>query len=370
MKRSLYLKVLSILAMVAVFCACEQSTLIEKVQFTSIELMRTTQTSASMTCNINKLEPVEGLILGICLSTDSLIDESDLIQSYSSFGTSITYKFEELNDSSTYFAGFYLKTADEILFSKVTQFTTLPKTKILSEVMPLLNDRWVSGYWPYNAYYPVYEGDNSINGHYQAACGPTALSRILCYWGSHLTYAGTIDAMNTWGAVRFTCNLESLNINFNNLYVSLPEEATEAQYTDVAKIFLAAGAVGLTNAMDAGTPPDEFIDALREHFTLDEDVHFAIRWEYSKEARIEFLKSELSAGCPLAMAARTADSPAPSESGTVQGHWFNIDGYNSENLFHISYNWKYGNFEGYYDVDDFGDYNSYGMVIAGFKPAE
>lgn len=254
---------------------------------------------------------------------------------------------------------------DSIIFYNPQTGSNLP-----TSVSPLLTNNWKLYAWPYNAYYPDYSGSSNVNGKFAAACGPTALSRVLGFWKEQITYTGIIDAMNTWNDVLFQCNLDTLDIDFNNLPAQLNEDDPENIYNDVAEIFLAAGAVGLTNAMDAGTPSTDFIDAIKIHFNLDNNVRFERRWDYTKEEWINLLKTELAAGHPLMIAARTEASPAPWEGGNVAGHWFNIDGYNNNDEFHINYNFSHGNFEGYYDVDDFGDFNSYGMVVVGFKPAQ
>lgn len=308
--------------------------------------------------------------LGICYGQQSSPDLSNHHVLANCQNTSFDITLTNLSPNTQYFARTFATDDAGTIYGNEITFTTSTEETLPTEVAPLIQNSWSVFNWPYNAYYPTYNGQNAVNGHYPAACGPTALARILGYWAGKIKPKGEIDAMNTWNEVRFQCDLNNLNIDYNNLPSILNQSATEAQYKNVAKIFLAAGAVGLTNMMDLGTPPDSFTEALKKHFTVSSNVRLARRWDYTRVEWIQLLKQELAKGNPIAIAARTADSPAPGQSGNVNGHWFNIDGYNADNEFHISYNYGWNNFEGYYDVDNFGDFNSYGIAIIGFQPAE
>ena len=71
------------------------------------------------------------------------------------------------------------------------------------------------------------------------------------------------------------------------------------------------------------------------------------------------------------IAGRTKDSPAPWQPGNSSGHWFNVDGYNTNGEFHVLYNYgPAGNpIQGYFDADDLGGiYTEYNQMIIGFAP--
>ncbi|TAJ11784.1 hypothetical protein DMA11_15440 [Marinilabiliaceae bacterium JC017] len=301
---------------------------------------------------------------GICWGTSEMptMEEN---KAETTMGENITIKTPLLKSDTKYYVRAFAKSSIGISYSEQIEVNT---KQLPASVEPLIDNKWTVFEWPYNAYFPDYSGENNINNKFPAPCGATTIARLLGYWKDKITYTGNISSMNTWNEVKFTCDLDNIQINYNNLPASLDYNSTENEYKDVSKIFLVAGAVGLTNNMDYGTPPDSFIEALKKYFNVGDDIKFAKRWEHNKDEWIEILKAELAKGHPLAIAARTADSPAPDKEGQVSGHWFNIEGYNAENKFYIDYNYGGNAFRGYYDVDDFGEFNSYGMVITGFEP--
>lgn len=275
---------------------------------------------------------------------------------------------KDLVPGSTYHVRAFATNSKGTSYGSDLTFTTFSFNALPPAVQPLMKSKWTVFTWPYNAYYPAYTGSSHVQFKFPAPCGPTTLARVLAYWQGKIYGKGKVDAMNTTNEVRFTCDLASLSINYNNLPATLDNGANESQYKDVANLFLEAGAVGLTNLMDVGTPGDAYINGLKKYFNVSGEVRFAKRWEYSREDWIKLLKTELAYGRPLMIAARTVNSPAPWVGGNVEGHWFNIEGYNAENKFYIDYNYAGTGFRGYYDVDDFGVYKSYGLVIVGFKP--
>lgn len=305
---------------------------------------------------------------GICWSTHDLPCVTDSALEISGNAALYTCELSHLQINTTYHVRAFATNEVGTGYGQDVSFKTLAENVLPISVDPLLKVSWSVFTWPCNYYYPAYSGPNNINGKYPAPCGPTTLARVLAYWGGRMHGKGIINAMNTTNEVRFVLNLDSLSINYANLPATL-RNTSFSEYTDVAKVFWVAGAISLTNFADVGTPGDLYIQGLKQYLNVNPDVHFARRWDYSKEDWIQLLKNELAHGRPVMIAARTAASPAPWESGSVAGHWFNIEGYNAENKFYINYNYASpGAFKGYYDVDNFGEYKSYGLAVIGFKP--
>ncbi|MFA5849909.1 MAG: C10 family peptidase [Bacteroidales bacterium] len=304
---------------------------------------------------------------GICWSVNANPSKSDNVVFSSNTTTAFVCVVSDLQINTTYHIRAFASNEKGTSYGEDKSFKTPDENSLPVSVEPLLSTEWSVFTWPYNAYYPAFTGTNNVNGKYPAPCGPTTLSRVLAYWKGKIYGSGTIDGLTTTGDARFRLKFDTLAINYNNLQNTFGSNPSFDQYKDVAKLFLAAGAVGLTNRMDVGTPGDEYIAALKTYFNVSSNVRFVKRWEYTKEDWIKLLKRELAYGRPLMIAARTATSPKPGESGMVSGHWFNIEGYDSNNKFYINYNYSQP-FSGYYDVDDFGVYNSYGLVVIGFGP--
>ncbi|PKO99439.1 MAG: hypothetical protein CVU13_05015 [Bacteroidetes bacterium HGW-Bacteroidetes-8] len=306
---------------------------------------------------------------GICWSTTVNPVKTDNASKSEDFTASFTCVATGLAINTTYHARAYAVNVKGTSYGEDLTFKTLAENELPASIDPLLSTKWSVFTWPYNAFYPAYSGSNSINGKLPAPCGPTTLSRVLAFWKGQIFASGTIDALDSKGETRFKVNLDTIKINYNNLPVTFGATPTFDQYKDVAKLFLTSGAVGLTNLMDVATPGDAYINALKTYFNVDPQVKFAKRWEYTREEWINLLKTELAKGHPLMVVARTSDSPKPWEPGHVYAHWFNIEGYDSGNRFYIDYNFDPRQpFNGYYDVDDFGVYKAYPMVIINFKP--
>jgi hypothetical protein len=283
---------------------------------------------------------------------------------------SYTCKISGLQPRANYHLRAYAVFSDKVVYGDEITFTTLDNDLLPVQVEPMLGYNWTVFTWPYNAFYPAYNGTNAVHSKYPAPCGPTTLARVLAYWKGRIKGSGFIDARTSAGDARFTVNLDTISIDYSNLPASLSSNASYSQYKNVAKIFLVAGSVGLTNFIDVGTPGDDIINGFKRYFNVSDNVRFIRRWDYSRSEWIKLLKTELAAGRPLMIAARTASSPIPGQPGSVAGHWFNIEGYNSDDKFYINYNYQGTGFKGYYDIDSFGEYCKYGLVVAGFEPRE
>jgi len=336
----------------------------------TFEIQEVTNISAVAGGTITNTNSVAISSMGVCWGEDPeptiLGDKKET----DSDGNTFTCGVTGLTPRTRYYLRAYAEYADKVVYGEELTFTTLDNDLLPVAVEPLLETSWTVFTWPYNAMYPAYTGTNSINGKYPAPCGPTTLARVLAYWGGEIHGSGIIDATTTTGDARFTVNLDTVIIDYSNLPVSLKETATYSQYKNVAKIYLVAGSVGLTNFIDVGTPGDAIINGFKRYLNVSDDVRMIRRWDYTKSEWIKLLKTELAAGRPLMIAARTASSPAPGEPGNVAGHWFNIEGYNSKDRFYINYNYQGTGFKGYFDVDEFGEYCNYGIVVAGFEPKE
>jgi len=159
-----------------------------------------------------------------------------------------------------------------------------------------------------------------------------------------------------------------MNLDYDQMPNTCAENAAEADYQQIAKLMLATGAVAHTNGMAFGNPDyDEVCEAIAYHFKL-KPLTYHRRWEHSKADWENLIRAEIDAGRPVLVAGRTTSSPAPWENGNVEGHWYNIDGYNDKGEFFVDFN--IGNHEGWRDVDDFDDYKAYNVIVIGFEAAE
>lgn len=372
MKPSVY-KIVGLILFSSTFFSCEKSgsgvetpKVLPSVSSSSISnLTNTTLTFGGDVTNAGD-SPVTSR--GVCWSLSS---NPKITDSKSESGTglgSFSCNIAGLTPRTKYHIRSFATNSSGTSYGADISFFTLDNDMLPVSVAPLLTKNWTVFTWPYNIYYPAYSGQNAVNGKLAAPCGPTTLSRVLAYWNGRITASGTIDAYTTTNDCHFLVRLDTISINYNNLPAVLTSSSSPSEYRDVAKLFLVAGAVSLTNFIDVGTPGEQIINGFKRYFNVSDNVRFIKRWDYSKSQWIKLLKTELAAGRPLMIAARTLDSPDPGQPGNVAGHWFNIEGYNDKDEFYINYNYTGLGFSGYFDVDNFGEYCKSGLVVAGFEP--
>jgi len=244
---------------------------------------------------------------------------------------------------------------------------TVSITKGAQAVAPLIKSKWQTFSYPLNAYFPYDSSSkNSVNGHEGNACGPTALAKILHYMQYPSNGVGKFD-YNQWN-MQWICDLTTLNLNYANMPNQLSSTDPESTYKDAAKLMLASGVASYYVKIWAANVTAELVPGLIQYFSLDPGLKVVNRWEVSREEWINTMKNELLNGRPFMVAGRTTSSPAPWGSGSVAGHWFNVDGFNAEGKFHVLVN--YGKIEGYYDADDLTGsegYTAYNSAVIGFK---
>jgi hypothetical protein len=237
-----------------------------------------------------------------------------------------------LKASTAYYARAYATNAVGTGYGSAVMVATLNGYGLPAAVSPLVSNRWLDYTPPYNAYYP---SSGSTKG--QATCGPTALAKLLGY-GKNSDWQGSIDETDGAG-YHWKINLAQTKIDFSKVYDWLDPNATQAQYDQTAKIFLAAGAVGNLNGIGYGTTSESLFDTFAYYFKLSPALHMEIDWNYTAEDWQHLVEWELAHGRPLMVAGRTPESPDPWQGGNSDGHWWVVDGYNDQDQVHATYDY-------------------------------
>jgi len=232
---------------------------------------------------------------------------------------------------------------------------------------PLIKTTWNNYQWPLNAYYPLDPAGGAEGLGYRIgnACGPSSITRILRYWEYPRHGAGGINFTAGNGA-HWQADFSAADYRYDQMPYDLPATATEAVYGPTATLSFHAAAA-MEDWGGSGMDTQWLRRMFVNYFRYAPQAYEACRWQYSREEWIALLKSELDAGHPLLVMARTAVSPAPWQPGNFDGHWFVIDGYNSQDKFHYAYGYGIP-YPEYCDVDDMGNYNSYHSVLIGLVP--
>jgi hypothetical protein len=256
-----------------------------------------------------------------------------------------TAALSSLTVKTTYYVRAYATNSAGTGYGAVQTLATLNQYGLPASVGPLITNQWLDYTPPYNDYYP------SLNGTIgQAACGPTAIAKIFGYW-KQTNGNGNIDATDISG-YHWVINLNTMNIDYSKVYDVLAADATQAQYDQTAKIFLAAGAVGNLNGIGGINFGDDFFSTVGGYLNMSPAIHAEHDWEYTSDDWLHLVEYELAQGRPLMVAGRGPTDPEPWQTGNVDGHWWTVDGYNAQDQIHATYN--------------FTDYS--GSPIAGFFP--
>ena len=232
----------------------------------------------------------------------------------------------------------------------------------LTAVSPLIPNIWKNYVWPYNAYYP--EADDGIHGHVGNACGPSSLARILHYWefpvvgNDELTF--TDNAGFLWSA-----NFGATNYNYDNMPSILSSSNTEDEYKDVATLMYHA-ATSMYDVYGTGGDLDNMSYAMSHYFKYKVSTP-TFRSEYTKAEWIDIIINELDNGRVLLIQGMTSAVPGEwGESNWISGHWFHVDGYNEDGLFHGVLG--YGDEDGWFDIEKLFDYYLNNGVLVGLEP--
>jgi len=325
--------------------------------------------------------------IGICWGNDVSPNINNNKLSYGGKLEKYRFRLNNLNEGATYYVRAYSISNFGITYSDDITITMLNNGELPKFIKPLINNQWQAHAYPYNAYNPAdhdgvdeyHKRNNMVNGHYTNACGPTAFARALYaqkYPVDHMT--GNFDYIE--GGMHFNCNGDNITIDYTTMPQKLSINSSQEEYDEVAKLMQYTTALGEYYGMQAdgtfylsiGVPnitnDDGFMIKMRKYLNTTDDFRVLNRWDYSREEWITIFKTELAAGRTILIAGRTIDSPSPEEDGYVTGHWFNVEGYNEQDEFFVSFN--LGEEQTYYDIDDFGQFKAYNYAFIGLIPNE
>lgn len=313
-------------------------------------------------------------------SSDAM-DHNDEIYSVTlSFepGTKLEYKFlngatwESINGNCTVggYKNRYLTVSDKdivldpVCFNSCTACLDIQVDPINQKVKvdPLIQNNWQTFMWPYNAYMPFY--NEGPNGHVGNECGVNSMARLLHYWRNVTNGNGNINT-TTFG-IYYSCDLETLDLDYENMPYELDWNDSESNYHEIANLMKACSAIGAQIGIGIIGNHTEIGPALSQYFDFKPSSQVIYRNNFTKEEWTNIFKNELSAGRPILIAGRTTDSPEPGELGKVYGHYFICDGYNETGQFY--YNYAFNQIRDYADIDAMGVYSRHHYAIIGLEP--
>lgn len=228
-------------------------------------------------------------------------------------------------------------------------------------VLEMKTASWSQGA-PYNNYCPMYNGERTITG-----CVATSMAIVMRYRKWPESGEGTVPAYETPKGIEVE-KRELGKYDWDKMPLSISGNSwTSEEKNEVARLMADCGAMIKANYGVSSTSASTFnaFKSMVQYLKYDAGSYLAERSWYSDQEWHDLLKKELEANGPVMYSANN-------ESG---GHSFVIDGYTSDDYFHV--NWGWGGLDnGYYTMSMMNPksqdspYNDgHGMVL-NLKPDE
>ena len=212
-------------------------------------------------------------------------------------------------------------------------------------VEPMLKTSW-GQQEPYNILCPILKGKYSKTG-----CSAVAMAQTVYFW----RFPTSCDTLPPYYASRLSDTVPAFPATVFDFDKMLPSYShwdfdnqvlVQDTYTDeealaVAELTRFCGHSVMMNYSPASSGPQTNRPAALRNMGYNPDSHTIYRKYYTDEKWLSLLKGDLSAGIPVMYTAYN--------KGSDVGHVFMLDGYDSEDYFHINFGW-FGHGNGWYQI--------------------
>ncbi len=211
-------------------------------------------------------------------------------------------------------------------------------------VAPLISTQW-NQRAPYNNLCPIYNNSNGSSSGQRGltGCVATTLAQIMAYYRYPAKTTAAIPAYSfTSGGkdIRVEGVAAGTAIDWAHMTDTYTGTSTAEEQQAVARLMLILGTgVQMNYGSQSAANLTLGKPLLRDCLGYDERIDYVYRRGYSQRQWTDLLYGELAKGRPVAY---RADSP----SG---GHAFVIDGYDSDDLFHVNWGWG-GKSDGFFRI--------------------
>ena len=220
-------------------------------------------------------------------------------------------------------------------------------------VDPLVETRWSQGA-PYNNQCPTIDGTKTVTG-----CVATTMAQIMYYHYARNSFAASSTAVPGYECTTKDKNKASYNLtvsalaatdfDWTNMTTTYTTNSTGAPADAVAQLMLYCGTAirmtyGLRDNGGSSAYSEAIPFALKTYFGYDGGIQHCYRKNYSYDAWVDLIYSELSKRRPVALGGQSGGG----------GHSFICDGYDDNDhngadgdYFHINWGWG-GSSDGYF----------------------
>ena len=223
-------------------------------------------------------------------------------------------------------------------------------------IAPLLTTTWDQGAPYYNQTPYYYQNDNGIISyskdaltnyeHCATGCVATAMAQVMKYHNWPEKPTKEIPAYS-WHGYNLPALSASVTFDWTNMKNSYTGTETDATATAVATLMKYCGySVKMNYGPESSSNNNQVAYALKEYFDYNENTVSCVdRSCYSYASWINLIYHELANDRPIAYSGQSSGG----------GHEFVVDGYQSEDFFHINWGWG-GTSNSYFKLSSLNPY--------------
>lgn len=268
-----------------------------------------------------------------------IVSGDDNFPSVIGYSKTNSFVYDEGNVGLTSFLKAFEETVSESSYNSCSQARYIEKG--VPQMEPLIKSSWGQGE-PYNLLCPVTSGQRCVVG-----CVATALSQVLNYWQWPAQGRGELSYVCTLPDVgKITLDFSQSVYDWDAMKLTTEEnKADEAARAAVSRLCYDCGvATRMEYGSDgSGTRINYIVEGIHKYFGYKAST-LNIKYRAcanSQEEWNEMLIKELKAGRPVIYGGADMELYA--------GHCFIVDGYDSNEYFHVNWGWN-GEADGYYAV--------------------
>lgn len=246
------------------------------------------------------------------------------------------FNVDDMPPAMSWWLGEYAREIAWATANGVKAFTSTRASDTKVPIAPLVKTTWNQGA-PYNDLCPQKNGQITYTG-----CVATSTAQVMNYHQWPPKGIGTVSY--DWNGQPLSMDLGATTFAWNDMLDSYPTATTgtDAQRQAVATLMKACGyALHMTYGLSAdggsGAYSSDIADALINNFSYDVTARYVQREFYSPEEWEQMIYDNLADIGPAIYGGH----------GSLGGHSFICDGYDTDGLFHINWGWG-GTSDGYF----------------------
>lgn len=235
-----------------------------------------------------------------------------------------------------------------------------PDGDVKPQVEPMLETDWYQ-HTPFNDWCPTFVNDKGQTQHHVVGCGATATTQVMYYHRHPLVGQGsTIYSYDPKQVIHVTepvaenmlelsCNFDTVRFDWNSMaaHYGNKRSSDEAANVAVARLCKAVGIAMhmiYTETSGSGSSFGDMVRALRSHFGYGRDARSVSRNSFADSTWMHIAFEEISNGRPILYGGNSNQDQS--------GHFFVLDGYDADGLFHINWGWgRNSYYDGYFDLN-------------------